>query len=171
MANYSQYDTQKNDSGDLMTVADLKLDGWSMPEYWTTNDEIPSGWPTTAVAALIHLFTGENLACAKDKGIDIPDNLAWHIATLIADWADYTDPINFPTDWDIPDLLTTMELEFPESLYVPATAYKLVRLKHKNQQVETTRYLVNHTRQWYGQGLDLFHQHQHRLRDHQEPSG
>ena len=163
MANYRQYKTESNDGddGDMMTVATLTLDGWSMPDYWDQDDQVPPSWPTTAVAALIHMFTGTRLTEAGQKGVEISERLGWHIATLIADWADHTEPIYFPSD-DLPDLLNTMELELPDGLQNTRRATKIVRRQLMSEQVQTTRFLVTHTREWYRQGLDILHEREHR---------
>ena len=146
MANYAQYSIEHPD-GTTVTKARLTLEGWSPPEYWEQTDQVPEGWPTTAVAALIHLFTSMHPANAGEKGVEIPNSLGWHIATLFADWGDYAHSINYPTKSELPHILSIMANEFPEEHYTPTTATNIALIRLRAQRTQTSRYLATHARE------------------------
>ena len=159
MAKFTAF--KREPDGTDTVIAKLELDGWSPPEFWSEDFSVPTGygWPISAIAALLHLFTGNNSMTSGDDGIEIPDCLAWHIATLIDDWRDHLWTIDATPCEMIQDGRNSVRdmliAELPE--HIPAEQAGVIAEKNQaSMEIERTRFLVSHTREWYGQGLILY---------------
>ena len=93
MAKYTM-DSKPDENGHILTIAKLELDNWSMPQYWEGDRKIPEAWPQAALESLIHLFTGHTADAAQQQGVEICDQLGWHIASLIELWSEHSTPID-----------------------------------------------------------------------------
>ena len=71
---------------DATIIVKLELEGWGPPDYWRDDNQIPEGFPIVTVDALILLFTRKRTHDAGIDGVEIPEVLGWHIATLIESW-------------------------------------------------------------------------------------
>ena len=152
---------KREPNGSYTIIAKLELDGWSSPEFWPEDFSIPTGygWPMSAIDALLNLFTGNSSMTSDHEGIEILDCLAWHIATLIDDWRDHLWSIDASPYDDVQGdrnaVGDTFMAELPE--HIPSGQARLVADKNQaSLEIERTKFLVSHTRKWYGQGLILY---------------
>lgn len=65
---------------------ELQLIAWSPSPHWTDQKVMPFHWPTTKIFALIRLFRNHASIPQNQEKLEIPDQLAWHIAVLMDDW-------------------------------------------------------------------------------------
>ena len=145
------------DNEDHHLIAELELDGWSEPEYWDGSTQVPEGFPWAAMDALTVLFTGKRPLDGGTEGIEIPDILGWHIATLIEAWGGHL--LGFLQEYD--DCKRDRE-----ALLIRAAALldgrpqheaeKVRELEFGEMQARRTEAIIRHTQQWYSDGLTLY---------------
>ena len=148
------------------TVVQLELDGYiGTPDYWPEENHPPEGWPYAAVEALVHLFTGQVPHQAGQTGVEIPDCLGWHIATLMDDFAAKLHSIGdtlgsyftVSTPTGKLTLSEIFEMELPEHIDRTTRSARLIAEKNELlSEFDRREVLTRHVREWYGQGLELY---------------
>ena len=120
----------------------------------------PRDFPATTVNALTVLFTGKRPLDGGTEGIEIPEILGWHIATLLEAWGEHLDGfIKEGEDYR----------RDGEALFIRATALlggrppyeteKVMNLELREMQLRRTESIIRHTQQWYSDGLALYQIH------------
>ncbi len=124
------------------SIASLELDGYVQEEDWKGDETTGHLWPVATVNALVHLFTGVSPDNDRESaGVEIPDRLGWHIATLIELWADPYHPIDEMARWPHPPAELRDWNENPHG-----QADKEKRARHRQRTVQ----------QWYSDGIRIF---------------
>ena len=81
-------------------IASLELDGYVKKEDWRGDRTAGDVWPVATVNALVHLFIGVSPDNdTEGAGVEIPDQLGWHIAALIELWTDEYHPLDKIDHW------------------------------------------------------------------------
>ena len=115
-------------------IASLELDGYVKKEDWRGDRTAGDVWPVATVNALVHLFIGVSPDNdTEGAGVEIPDQLGWHIAALIELWTDEYHPLDKIDHWPSAD---------PDD----PPYWDEERSRHRQRSVQ----------QWYSDGIRLF---------------
>lgn len=155
MARYTTYAPEEEPQYPTF-IAKLNLENWHPPEHWEGDHRASEEWPQATIESLIHLFTGNTSEATGQEGIEIPDQLGWHIAHLIELWQQSLYPIDNNALNDAPEALA----HIVAAKYKPSNNGSLLALQgyeselHHIERVDKIRDVVQ---KWYADGIALYH--------------
>ena len=162
MARYTSITPPEEDGiSEGSSTVKLELDNWIIPMYWEADGgRQPEDWPEAAVESLINLFTGRTSLEPGSEGIEIPDVLGWHIATLIDDREGHqvsitADPLEGMSEQDRRDTWRA-EVHQMAAYGGGYTLDALATKRAREERVRTTRFIVEHNQRWYAMGIQLY---------------
>lgn len=142
-----------DDKGHQSFVGDLELEGYFAPSYCPADGGGSQEWPFNAINGLIYLFTGQ--IGDDSDGIEIPEVLGWHIATLIELWSQESCPLGE----EGAGLLDESKLGLAEYLAFQAPEYPPKQALQYANCLMCYRHAKHRQRivqQWYSDGIRLY---------------